>query len=95
MFDVTTVPPKFLLGRVVATPNALEQIPQVEILQALSRHERGDWGALDPEDMKSNERALQRGGRLFSEYHSNAGVKFWIITECDRSATTVLLPEDY
>jgi hypothetical protein len=86
---------KFSLGHLVATPNALVQIPSDEIQLALSRHIRGDWGTLDDEDLQSNERALQKGGRLFSQYYSNAGTKFWIITECDRSATTVLLPEDY
>jgi hypothetical protein len=50
---------------------------------------------LDPEDRNANERAVKHGGRLFSAYISTNQVKFWIITECDRSATTVLLPEDY
>jgi hypothetical protein len=95
MFDVSTVAPKFSLGQTVATPNALAKIPNEEILNALSRHIRGDWGILDAEDLQSNERALQFGGRLFSSYLSTQNVKFWIITECDRSVTTVLLPEDY
>ena len=86
---------KFPLGKMVATPNALASIPNEEILNALSRHVRGDWGTLDAEDLQSNERALQFGGRLFSSYLSSQDVKFWIITECDRSVTTVLLPEDY
>ena len=87
--------PKFPLGHIVATPNALHEIPQDEIQTALARHAQGDWGVLEAEDLKSNERALQSGGRLFSEYHSAQKIKFWIITECDRSATTILLPEDY
>jgi hypothetical protein len=87
--------PKFPFGRLVATPNALNQIPNEEILTALSRHLRADWGTLDAEDWQANERALKSGGRLFSQYHSIQNVKFWIITEADRSATTVLLPEDY
>ena len=87
--------PKFMLGRIVATPNALNQIPNDEILLALSRHERGDWGELDPEDRNANENSLKHGGRLFSRYFSTAKVKFWIITEWDRNVTTVLLPEDY
>lgn len=86
---------RFCLGQIVATPNALEHIPNNEILVALGRHSRGDWGELDAEDLKSNERALKLGGRLFSAYHSIQKTKFWIITEADRSATTVLLPEDY
>ncbi len=86
---------KFALGRIVATPNALGHIPDDEILQALSRHIRGDWGDLDPHDRNENERALKQGGRLFSEYMSKQNIKFWIITECDRSVTTILLPKDY
>jgi hypothetical protein len=86
---------KFPLGRMVATPNALAQIPNDEILFALSRHVMGDWGTLDSEDKAENERSLIEGGRLFSQYHSKAGVKFWIITECDYSVTTILLPKDY
>ncbi len=87
--------PKFLLGRVVATPNALKQIPNDEIFHAISRHERGDWGQLDPEDRDANENSLKHGGRLVSRYLSTANVKFWIITEWDRNRTTVLLPKDY
>jgi hypothetical protein len=87
--------PKFPLGQIVATPNALSQIPYDEILAALSRHVRGDWGELDPEDWNSNERALKGEGRLFSAYLSAQNVKFWIITEWDRSVTTILLPQDY
>ena len=90
-----STPPKFLLGQIVATPNALNQIPNDEILKAIFRHERGDWGALDPEDLESNENALKKGGRLFSSYHSIQKVKFYIITEWHRRITTVLLPEDY
>ena len=83
------------LGRVLATANALNSIPQEEMLSALSRHERGDWGELDPHDVEENRQALLRGGRLFSSYRSERGVTFWIITEHDRSVTTILLPEDY
>ena len=87
--------PRFLLGRVVATPNEVDTIPPDEILQALSRHERGDWGELESEDLEANENALKHGGRLCSRYFSTANAKFWIITEWDRKKTTVLLPEDY
>lgn len=85
---------KFSLGQTVATPNALEKIHPTEILQALSRHSKGDWGDCSEEDKKENEFALDKYLRLFSVYRSK-GVKFWIITEADRSATTVLMPEDY
>jgi hypothetical protein len=87
--------PKFDLGHLVATPNALGVLSRDDIMTCLSRHVRGDWGELDPEDRNANEDALQHGGRLFWAYLSTKQVKFWIITECDRSATTVLLPEDY
>lgn len=88
-------PAKFPLGQVVATSNALQQLDQEDILSALARHHRGDWGALDADDQQANEAALVHEGRLFSCYHSRRNVKFYIITECDRSVTTVLLPEDY
>jgi len=87
--------PKFAFGRIVATPNALSKIPNEEILAALARHVRGDWGDLGKEDRDANEQALIDGGRLFSRYWSSSGIKFWVITEADRSATTILLPEDY
>jgi hypothetical protein len=86
---------KFPFGQIVSTPNALNAIPNDEILSALNRHVSGDWGELDKEDQNSNERALKNGGRLFSSYRSVTGTKFWIITEADRSSTCVLLPEDY
>jgi hypothetical protein len=60
----------------------------------LARHVRGDWGDLCPEDIQANETALLEGGRRFSAYGEGAS-RFLIITECDRSVTTVLLPEDY
>jgi len=79
----------------VATPKALTAIANDDILNALFRHLEGDWGTLDAHDWNVNVQALKHGGRLFSQYHSSQNVKFWIITEADRSATTILLPEDY
>ena len=93
VYSYTMAQPKFPLGQIMGTPNALNTIPNEEILSALFRHVRGDWGTLDAEDLQSNERALRSGGRLFSSYHSSQNVKFWIITECGRSFTIVLLPE--
>lgn len=84
----------FLLGETLITPAAPNALSPGEALLALERHQRGDWGDVCEEDRSANERALQTGLRLFSVYHS-AGRKFWIITEADRSATTILLPEDY
>ena len=79
----------------MATPNALEEVAHEEVLKALARHVRCDWGDVDGEDSESNNLALDEGTRLFSAYHTSDGTKFWIITEADRSVTTVLLPEDY
>ena len=87
--------PPFPLGRLVATPNALRQLSHADIQSALNRHITGDWGDLDSEDWAANESALVHGSRLFSVYHGENGVKFYIITEADRSVTTILLPEDY
>ena len=86
---------KFQTGQIVATPNALAQLTQDDILRGLARHQAGDWGNLDVDDRKENDRALESGSRLLSAYQAGNGVKFWIITEANRSATTVLLPEDY
>jgi len=91
-----TVPQaKFRLGRIVSTPHALEVLPNEDILTAIARHQAGDWGDVDSHDRQANERALIEGTRLFSVYHAGNGPTFWIITEADRSITTVLMPEDY
>lgn len=86
---------KFRLGHIVATPNALSQLTNEDILMGIQRHQAGDWGDVDAHDRVANERALKEGTRLLSVFCSGAGIKFWLITEADRSATTVLLPEDY
>jgi hypothetical protein len=85
----------FLLGRLFMTPGAQERVPPSEMMQALRRHARGDWGELDDEDRQANDAALKDGTRLLSAYRTKADVKFWIITEADRSMTTILLPEEY
>jgi hypothetical protein len=85
----------FRLGRLVATPNALDKISHEDILAGIKRHQAADWGDLGEEDRQTNNVCLRDGGRLLSVYHSETGVKFYIITEADRSVTTVLLPEDY
>ena len=87
--------PKFPLGQVVITQNALESLHPVDVAASIARHLVGDWGDLDDEDRQANEDSLKHEGRLFSAYQDSKGTKFWIITEWDRSATTVLLPEDY
>jgi hypothetical protein len=92
----TTTPlAKFRLGRIVATPNALARLTQDDILSAIQRHQAGDWGEVTPDDHQENELSLQQGFRLLSVYRSVTGTKFWILTEDDRSVTTVLMPEDY
>jgi len=86
---------KFRLGHIVATPNALTRIAQADLSAAIERHMAGDWGDVAEDDHAENELSLKRGLRLLSVYHTVTGVKFWIITEADRSTTTVLMPEDY
>jgi hypothetical protein len=85
----------FRLGKVVATPHALERLSSKDILQAIQRHQAGDWGEVNGQHRKANVQALKENTRLFSVYRSARGQKFWVITEADRSATTVLMPEDY
>ncbi len=86
---------RFRIGRIVATPNALSRLTQEDILLAIGRHQAGHWGDVDEHDRQENELSLKQGFRLLSVYHSANGTKFWLITEADRSVTTVLLPEDY
>ena len=90
-----TKEPKFSLGQTVITRTAASVLAHDDVLRALARHVTGDWGDLDAEDRLENERSLAQGARLFSVYRSATGVKFYVITEWDRSITTVLLPEDY
>lgn len=87
--------PRFPLGRLVATAPAALELQEQEMTEGIRRHERGDWGNVCREDWQANERALQEGTRLLSSYKSSSGRTFWIITEHDRSATTILFPEDY
>jgi hypothetical protein len=85
---------RFPLGQVAITANASLQLSTEAVFTALSRHAAGDWGDLCPEDSLANDTALQHGDRLFSAY-GQGEYRFWVITEADRSVTTVLLPEDY
>lgn len=87
--------PKFLIGRLVATPGALETVGQDEAIKSLLRHCSGDWGEVDVDDKAANDSAVSDGTRILSAYTTGSGVRFWIITEADRSATTILLPEEY
>ncbi|HBE69139.1 MAG TPA: type I restriction endonuclease subunit M [Planctomycetaceae bacterium] len=85
----------FPMGRIVMTKGIHLAIAADEMLTALLRHANGDWGDVCDEDRRSNEEALERHFRLFSVYHASDKTKFWIITEADRSCTTILLPEEY
>ena len=86
---------KFPTGRLVAPPGLLARVPANEVLLALARHVRGDWGDLDLHDREANDEALRTGERLLSAFVATNGVRFWIITEADRSSTCTLLPEEY
>lgn len=87
----------FRLGQVLATPGALEVLnPHPNLaFKLLALHVTGDWGDLCPEDEAANNLALESGERVLSAYLTPDGQRVWIITEWDRSATTILLPEEY
>ncbi len=85
---------RFPLGRLVITANAAARLTADEVADGIARHARGDWGDLAPEDAAENDLALREGRRLLSAY-GRGDRRFWIITEADRSVTTVLLPDDY
>jgi heme/copper-type cytochrome/quinol oxidase subunit 3 len=96
---------KFKLGRVVATPGALDllannlaaqNVPFVSMLVMFytRRHAAGDWGNVDQDDAAANDRAVETGGMILSSYRIGDG-KLYIITEPDRSLTTLLLPDEY
>jgi hypothetical protein len=90
--------PLFLPGQIVATPAALELLERHRESPEtfLRRHLEGDWGNLSPEDVETNNRAIKHGFRVMSSYALGpAGDKLWVITEADRSVTTLLLPGDY
>ncbi len=84
------------LGRVFATPGALRLLSEAEDdpFGYLTRHATGDWGDLCAFDRRQNEVALREGHRVFSSFKTPAG-RVWVITEADRSVTTLLLPEEY
>jgi hypothetical protein len=88
---------RFSLGQVVATPGALDELKRSGQApsEILSRHQTGDWGKIPDEDRKENELSVKKGFRILSAYELPTGEKVWVITEADRSATTILLPADY
>jgi len=92
-----TKQPLFDLGQLVATPGALAALEKTgqNAMEFLSRHATGDWGELPQEDKDENQLSLTKGFRLLSSYRTSAGDKIWVITEADRSHTTLLLPDEY
>lgn len=100
MTDLTPSPagrPLFPLGQVTATPSALEALGRAGVATdlLLARHVQGDWGDLDEHDWHMNDLALSAGERLLSAYSLPDATRLWIITEADRLATILLLPNDY
>jgi hypothetical protein len=89
---------KFPLGQCVATPGALDALARAGVMAdvLLHRHESGDWGEVDAEDQRQNDSAVVSGARVHSAYRlPDTMEKIWIITEWDRSITTILLPDEY
>lgn len=89
--------PLFPLGRIVATRAALTHLEHHGIAadQYLKRHVTGDWGIVPPDDARANGRAVEHRARILSSYPTAGGLTLWVITEADRSATTILFPEEY
>lgn len=87
----------FNLGQTVATPGAIDAMLEAAASPVgyLDRHASGDWGELEMEDRRENELAVNMGERILSAYMLGTGVKIWVITEADRSVTTILLPDEY
>lgn len=91
-----TPPPRFRLGQIAATRGVLKHLEHhgIQADPYLRRHARGDWGDVPPEDTLANERAVEHGSRILSSYEI-AGERIWLITEADRSVTTLLFPSEY
>lgn len=93
-----TLAPRFPVAQLLITPGALAAAIQAsgdDAFGLLRHHIQGDWGGLDPVDVAENEFSLIRGFRMISAYNLKDRTKVWVITEADRSATTILLPWDY
>ena len=87
----------FPTGQIVATPGALRLMEQHQLspISLLTRHAQGDWGSVGTEDAASNNHAISQGNRILSSYCVHGDDRVWIITEWDRSSTTILLPSEY
>ena len=88
-------PGRFETGHLVCTRSVIREISEVDVAVAFNRHRQGDWELVCEEDRLENELSSEHHYRLMSVYENSEGKRFWIITEADRSATTVLLPEEY
>lgn len=86
---------KFSLGRVVCTIGAHADFSMEEMILCLNRHMHGEWGDLSEDDKEANELAIEFGDRILSSYKFPDGRVLWLITEADRSVTTILRPKDY
>ena len=86
---------RFRCGQLCATPAALDKVGRAGLIRLLDRHLSGDWGATCESDARTNEEALHSGNRIISWYQVSKELRIMIITEADRSATTILLPEEY
>ena len=95
MSETTTTCSKFNTGPLYVTAGIERKLSTRVILHALARHVTGDWGDLDEEDCRANDESVRVGSRILSAYVDPHQTRFWIITEADRSSTTILLPEEY
>jgi hypothetical protein len=88
---------RFSLGQILATPGALEALEESNQSPSdyLAMHMNGQWGDVCPEDAEENELSIREGFRILSSYKTNKGVRIWVITEADRTVTTLLLPSEY
>lgn len=97
MVAIVNHQPLFPLGQIVATPGALEALNEARQspVEFLARHAQGDWGEVCADDKSLNDEAVKDGSRILSAYRTKLDVKVWVITEADRSLSTILLPSDY
>jgi len=86
---------QFPIGRLHATAGAVAVIPAVEMFQAIIRHVQGDWGCVEKADHKHNDEALCLGGRLWSAYKTQDGIRFLVVTHLKHAETTVMLPCEF
>ena len=93
----TTQKTLFPIGNVVATPGALKALGESGEMPGkfIKRHQSGDWGDVCADDRQENNLSVEKGFRILSSYQTSNGIKLWVITEADRSVTTLLLPDEY